>query len=79
MQMINMHKAKSQLSSLVEGAMAGESFIIAKAGKPMVKVIRMEAPEPKQQQRLGFMTMLGQVPDNFDQIEAVNIQERFEG
>jgi len=36
---VNMHEAKSQLSSLVEQAMTGEDVIIAKAGKPMVKLV----------------------------------------
>ena len=41
---INMHEAKTQLSRLVERAVAGESFIIAKAGVPLVRVSRMDAP-----------------------------------
>ena len=39
MKTVNMHEAKSQLSSLVEQAMTGEDVIIAKAGKPMVKLV----------------------------------------
>jgi len=39
---INMHEAKSQLSRLVEQALAGEDIIIAKAGKPMVKLVPVE-------------------------------------
>ena len=39
MKTINMHEAKSQLSSLVEQALAGEDVIIAKAGKPMVRLV----------------------------------------
>ncbi len=39
MKTINMHEAKSQLSRLVEQALAGEDVIIAKAGKPMVKLV----------------------------------------
>jgi len=42
----NIHHAKTHLSSLVDKAQAGEPFIIAKAGKPMVKVIALDAPEP---------------------------------
>jgi prevent-host-death family protein len=36
---INIHEAKTQLSKLVELAAAGREFIIAKAGKPMVRVV----------------------------------------
>jgi prevent-host-death family protein len=42
----NIHEAKTQLSKLVEQAAKGESFVIAKAGKPIVKVIALDAPEP---------------------------------
>lgn len=43
---LNIYEAKSKLSQLVERAMAGEEVIIAKAGKPMVKLIPIE-PAPK--------------------------------
>lgn len=50
---VNIHEAKTQLSKLVEKAGAGESFIIAKAGKPLVKVIPYDAP--KKPNLLGCM------------------------
>jgi len=57
-QTINMHEAKTHLSKLVEAAAKGESFIIAKAGKPMVKVIAVESESPevprKSMKRIGF-------------------------
>lgn len=43
---VNLYEAKTKLSQLVERAMVGEEIIIAKAGKPMVKLVRLEA-EPK--------------------------------
>ncbi len=44
----NIHEAKTHLSRLIEKAARGESFVIAKAGKPMVKVVPIEdvAPSP---------------------------------
>ena len=48
MQTINIHQAKTQLSRLVEQAARGEPFVIAKAGKPLVKVVPLDAPEGKQ-------------------------------
>lgn len=45
MQTVNIHEAKTHLSRLVEQAAKGESFVIAKAGKPMVKVMALNAPE----------------------------------
>lgn len=41
---VNLYAAKTQLSKLVERAMLGEEVVIAKAGKPMVKLVRVEAP-----------------------------------
>ena len=39
MKIANIHEAKSSLSKLIELAIAGEEVIIAKAGKPVVKLI----------------------------------------
>ncbi len=39
MRKVNMHEAKTHLSRLVERAAKGEGFVIAKAGKPLVKVV----------------------------------------
>ena len=46
METINIHEAKTHLSRLVEKAAKGEPFIIAKAGKPMVKVVPLEDEKP---------------------------------
>ena len=55
MKIVNIHEAKTQLSKLIEKASKGEPFIIAKAGKPVVKVIALNAPTGDQVRRLGFM------------------------
>ena len=68
MQTYNIHDAKTQLSRLVEQAAKGEPFIIAKAGKPMVKVMALNAPEPAQIKRFGFMAGQIHVPDDFDRM-----------
>ncbi len=55
MRVVNMHEAKSNLSKLVEEALEGEEVIIAKAGKPVAKLIPYEPkPEPR---RFGAMGM----------------------
>lgn len=54
MQTCNIRDAKTQLSRLVEQAANDEPFVIAKAGKPMVKVIALNAPEPSQNQTVWF-------------------------
>ncbi len=78
MQTYNIHDAKTQLSKLVEQAAQGESFIIAKAGKPMVKVIALNAPEPCEIKRFGFMAGQIKVPDDFDQMGQKEILKIFE-
>jgi prevent-host-death family protein len=79
MKSVNIHEAKTQLSKLVEQAAQGESFIIAKAGKPMVKVVALDAPVGKQKRRLGFMEGNISVPDNFDRMFEREIEELFYG
>jgi len=63
----------------VDRAVKGEPFIIAKAGKPLVKVTALEENEPKQPQRLGFMKGEISVPDDFDTMFADEIRRMFEG
>jgi prevent-host-death family protein len=76
---INIHDAKTQLSKLVEQAAQGESFIIAKAGKPMVKVIPLGKGETGAASRLGFMAGEIAIPDDFDQMGNEQIAAIFEG
>ncbi len=78
MQTYNIHEAKTQLSRLVEQAAKGEPFVIAKAGKPMVKVIALNAPEPTQIKRFGFMAGQISVPDDFDRMGEADILKMFE-
>ena len=66
MKTVNIHEAKTQLSRLVDRAAKGESFVIAKAGKPLVKVSRVDAPV--QPRRLGFLKGEIAVPDDFDRM-----------
>lgn len=69
MRTINIHEAKTHLSRLVDEAERGDSFIIAKAGKPKVRVIRLDAPAATAKRRLGFMKGMYTIPDNFDEID----------
>ena len=78
MRTINIHQAKTHLSRLVDEAAGGESFIIAKAGKPLVKVVRLDAPAGIDMRRIGFMKELS-VPDDFDRIGATEIAALFGG
>jgi prevent-host-death family protein len=79
MRKVNIHEAKTHLSRLVEEAAVGEGFIIAKAGKPMVKVVPLDDRAKTAKQRLGFMRGQIKVPDDFDTMFAEEIQAMFEG
>jgi len=79
MQTYTIHDAKTQLSRLVKMAARGESFVIAKSGKPMVKVIALDTPESSRMKRFGFMAGQIKVPENFNTMEAAQIQDLFEG
>ena len=79
MQTINIHEAKTHLSRLVEQAAKGEPFVIAKAGKPLVKVTPLDTPVAGQVRRLGFMAGQIQVPDDFDRMGSAEIERLFGG
>lgn len=79
MQTINIHEAKTNLSRLVDQAANGEPFVIAKAGKPLVKVVPLGAPESGQMKRLGFLTGKIEVPDDFDQMGGSEVEKLFDG
>jgi prevent-host-death family protein len=77
MRTYNIHDAKARLSWLVEQAARGESFVIAKSGKPMVKVMALDSPEPSQVKRFGFLAGQISVPSEFDRIGEVQIAAMF--
>jgi len=79
MHSVNIHEAKTHLSALVEAARKGEAFIIAKAGKPMVKVVRYDAPAEPPIRRIGFMLGEIRVPDDFDRMGEAEIASLFNG
>jgi prevent-host-death family protein len=79
MKSVNIHEAKTHLSKLIEKAANGEPFIIAKAGKPMVKVTAIDAPTPQKMRRIGFGDGKSKVPDDFDTMCSKEIEELFYG
>jgi prevent-host-death family protein len=74
METVNIHLAKTHLSRLVDKAAKGEPFVIAKAGKPLVKVVALDAPTPERIKRLGFMAGQIQVPEDFDRMGSDEIE-----
>jgi prevent-host-death family protein len=78
MRTYNIREAQIQLSKLVELAAKGEPFVIAKAGKPMVKVVPMDTPESPQAKRFGFLAGKISVPEDFNTMGAEEIRQMFE-
>jgi prevent-host-death family protein len=76
---VNIHQAKTHLSRLVERAAKGEPFVIAKAGKPLVKVTALDTRQAEQVRRLGFMAGEIVVPDDFDRMGSAEIEQLFHG
>ena len=76
---VNIHQAKTHLSRLVEKAARGEPFVIAKAGKPIAKVVALDAPSAKQVRRTGFLQGEFSVPDNFNTMASKEIAALFAG
>lgn len=59
--------------------MKGNFFIVAKAGKPLVKVRRLDTPSPDQILRIGFMSGQIRVPEDFNRMHAEEVRRLFEG
>jgi prevent-host-death family protein len=59
---VNMHEAKSSLSKLVKKAEAGEDIIIARNGKPVVRLTRVESKK----RELPWGALHGTIADDFD-------------
>lgn len=79
MRAVNMHEAKTHLSRLVESAANGDPFIIARAGRPVVKVITGDSPMPGEECRIGFLEGQISVPPDFDRMGSSEIEGIFEG
>jgi len=79
MQTVNIHEAKTHLSRLVDEAAKGNAFIIAKSGKPMVKVLPLSDGVVTGTEKLGFMSGEIAVPEDFDSLGATEIVMLFEG
>ncbi len=54
---VNMHAAKTNLSRLIQRALDGEDVIISKAGKPLVRLTRIERPRPVLGSAAGLIHM----------------------
>ena len=78
MRVVNMHEAKTHLSRLVQAAVEGEPFVIARAGKPLVRVVAIEPHDGGHPRRTGFMASEVSVPPDFDRMGRPEIEAMFE-
>jgi prevent-host-death family protein len=74
---VNIHEAKTHLSRLVERAARGETFVIAKAGRPMVKLVPIGLAQVAKPKRLCFLKGVFKVPDDFDRMAEEEIAGLF--
>lgn len=74
MQPVNIHEAKTQLSRFVDQAAAGEEIIIARAGKPVARIVALSAQPPRQ---LGLGKHLYTLPEDFDALLEHEITDMF--
>lgn len=80
MQSVNIHEAKTHLSRLLAQIANGESIIIARAGKPIAKIVPIMDSKAPQKSRIGFMKDAGfRVPDDFDDLGRDEIEKMFTG
>jgi prevent-host-death family protein len=77
MDTINLYEAKTNLSSLVERAAAGEEIIIAKAGRPLARLVPLaDSVKPRE---LGLLAGQVRIADNFDDPLPAEILRDFNG
>ena len=79
MEVYNLSDTDTRLSRLVERAAHGDSFVIAKAGKPLAKVVVVDAPACGGMRRFGFLAGQVKVPEQFDRVADAEIEGMFEG
>jgi prevent-host-death family protein len=78
-QTINLHAAKTQFSRLVDEAAAGEEIIIAKAGKPVAKLVPLVSRQDRPKRRLGLLAGKAVMPADFDAPLPDDVLDSFEG
>ncbi|MDR1385637.1 MAG: type II toxin-antitoxin system prevent-host-death family antitoxin [Planctomycetaceae bacterium] len=78
MKIVNMHEAKTQLSSLVKEVAKGNHFVIAVSGVPMATVIPYKKIA-KKNNRIGFLKNEITIPDDFDKLASDKITSLFQG
>ena len=78
MKSVNIHDAKTHFSRLIDEVTAGESVVIAKAGRPVAKIVPLDAVPAEQKKRTGFLRDM-EFPDDFDRMTETEIAAAFSG
>ena len=76
---VNIHEAKTHLSRLIEEAVQGDPFVIARAGKPVAKVSAIDTPPAAAVRRTGFLSGQISVPADFDTVRSGEIVDLCDG
>jgi prevent-host-death family protein len=79
MSAVNIHDAKTHFSRLVDRAASGETIVIAKAGRPVARLVPLEPLTQDGPRRTGFLVGMYTVPDDFDRMFEKEITRDFEG
>ena len=79
MAVFNIHQAKTHFSRLVDDAAAGKEVVIAKAGKPVAKLVPISAQSEKPLRTLGLLAGQMTVSDDFDDPLPEEMLAAFEG
>lgn len=78
METVNIHEAKTHLSRLLERVSRGNAVVIARAGKPIAKMVPIDAVAPTKIERLGFLKGEIRVPEDFDRMGEGEVSALFE-
>ena len=76
MQTVNMHQATTHLSRYVDLAAGGEEILIARAGKPVARLVALE-PDQMKPRSLGLGKERFKMPEQFDTLHQEAIEEMF--
>ncbi len=78
-QTVNIHSAKTHLSRLVDEVASGKEIVIAKAGKPMARLVPLQAEAKPAKRQLGRLAGRAVVPSDFDAPLPDEVLDSFEG
>ena len=79
MQIVNIHAAKTHLSRLLDAVADGEEILIARAGRPVARLVPLQGAVVPQRRQLGRLAGQFTVPDDFDAPLPADLLSGFEG